>query len=115
MTKTDLPPPDPIELAGELAKAYTGKNYTPLDRFKDFRQLFLGSEQGRRVLWQILAWGHMFASSTALAQHDSNKTFTLEGERNIALRIFAAIHQEPKPLPTRANTRKEQVNAQESA
>lgn len=31
-----------------------GQGYTPLDRHRDFRRVFLGSEEGRRVLGQIV-------------------------------------------------------------
>ena len=99
---TTLPPPDPEAFFAELAAAWTGKNYTETERYKDFRQLFMGSDQGKRVLYQILGWGHMFRSSAALALHDPYRTQFHDGERNLTLRIFNAVHVEPKDKPTRA-------------
>ncbi len=102
MKKDDI---DPEAFFADLAKAYNGPSYTDVDRYRDFRQLFLGSEQGKRVLWQMLGWGHVFRSSAAMAGHDTNRTLFHEGERNLALRLFNTIHVEPKERPTRANSK----------
>lgn len=99
---TALSPPDPEAFFAELSAAWTGKNYTELERYKDFRQLFMGSDQGKRVLYQIIGWGHMFRPSASLAGHEPYRTMFHEGERNLTLRIFNAVHVEPKEKPTRA-------------
>lgn len=102
MTKDAI---DPEAFFSELSKSYTGPEYTEMDRYRDFRELFLGSDRGKRVLWQLMGFGHMFRSTAALAAHDTNRAFFHEGERNVALRIFNTVHVEPKAKPARANTK----------
>jgi hypothetical protein len=100
-----IAPPDIEAFFTDLAKAFTGK-YTEEDRYREFRQVFLDTEQGRRVLYQILRWGHKFASSAKLAGFDPYKTMFHEGERNMALHIFATIHQQPQAKPQRQTSKK---------
>lgn len=84
-------------------------NYTPLDRYRDFRAVFLASEQGRRVLHEILGWGHMFRPSfVGGGQVDPYRLAIREGERHMALRLLTTIKAEPRAnMPTRANTKGE--------
>lgn len=96
---------DPEAFFAELSKSYNGADYTEIDRYRDFRELFLGSDRGKRVLWQLMGFGHMFRSTAALAGHETNKAFFHDGERNVALRIFNTVHVEPKARPTRANAK----------
>ena len=100
-----LLPPEAEELFAEIVKARLGPSYTEIDRYRDFRQLFLSSDQGKRVLYQLLGWGHMVQSSAGLANNETNRTFLIEGERNLALRILRTIYVEPKPKPTQATSR----------
>jgi hypothetical protein len=84
----------------DLARTHPGTAaYTAMDRYRDFRAVLLGSDQGKRVLYEIMSKGHMFASSAALGRHDANKTFFHEGERNLALMIFGFARAEPKAKP----------------
>lgn len=71
-----------------------------MDRFRDFRAVFMGNEQGKRVLRDILEWGHVWQSSMA---PDPNQVMFSEGERNLALKIMAAVHNEPVERPTHTN------------
>ncbi len=90
-----------------LSAAHPGPgNYTPLDRYRDFRSVFLSTEQGKRVLYEILGFGHMFRSLAYGAKFETNRVFYHEGERNLALRIVSTINIEPKPKPDRANSTK---------
>jgi hypothetical protein len=73
-----------------------------MDRYRDFRQLFLETEQGRRVLYEILGWGGMFQPSAPRAKFETNETFFHDGERNVALRIMTTMNAEPKARPTSA-------------
>ena len=96
---------DAEELFAQIVRAQIGASYTEIDRYRDFRQLFIGSDQGKRVFYQLLNWGHMVANSAGLANHETNRTQFFEGERNLALRILRTIYVEPKPRPTQANRR----------
>lgn len=79
--------------------------YTAIDKYRDFRAVF-GTEQGRRVLYEILAWGHMFRPSILGAPIDPYLTHVHEGERNIALRLLNTISKEPVTPPTEANRKR---------
>ncbi len=72
---------------------------SPMDRYRDFRQLFLGTDQGKRVLADVLEWGHNWKSTAV--RGDSHETYRREGERNLMLKILTAIHMEPREPVTR--------------
>lgn len=93
--------PDPEGFLSELARSYPGKAYRPMDRYRDFRRVFLDSEQGRRVLYEILSWSGMFRSSAVQAKFETNETFFHDGEENIGLKLMATMHAEPKERPGR--------------
>lgn len=82
------------DLAAARASAYTD-----MDRYSEFRALFLGSDMGKRVLYEILGWGHVFHSSAAMGRFEPNRVMFNEGERNLALKIFATARVEPKAKP----------------
>jgi hypothetical protein len=98
----------------DLAKGFLNVNgpYDAMARYQDFRQLFTGTEQGRRVLYQILGWGHVFGNPAAKAGFDTNKTFHCNGENNLALKIFGTVHKEPKPQPTETNKQPQKGKSQ---
>jgi hypothetical protein len=87
--------PDPEALFAEIA--HTG--YRDEDRYREFRRVFLGSDEGRRVLHEILSWGHMFQSSVGRTDIDPNRVLFLEGERNLALKLLATLNAEPTARP----------------
>lgn len=87
--------PDPEALFAEIA--HTG--YRDEDRYREFRLVFLGSDEGRRVLHEILSWGHMFQSSVGRADIDPNRVLFFEGERNMALKLLATLNAEPPERP----------------
>ena len=97
--------PDEIEaLFEELARSRLGRQeYTNIDRYRDFRSLFLSTDQGRRVLYEIMAWGHIYRSTAV--RGDPHETYRREGERNMALRVLTTIHVEPKAPPTEQKTK----------
>jgi hypothetical protein len=90
--------PDPEAFLAELAASYPGK-YRPKDRYRDFRRVFLDSEQGRRVLYELLSWGNMFRPSAPMARFDPYETMFHDGERNVALKIMSTMHAEPRERP----------------
>ena len=96
-------PFDPEALMAEVAQAW-GATREPAQVAADFRQLLLGSEQGKRVLYQIFVWGHFWGPSMAA---DPQTTAFKEGERSVALKVMAALRNDPKPLPTRQRAKPE--------
>lgn len=88
--------PDPERLFAEIASGFA----TDMDRYRDFRAVFLSDERGRRVLHEILGWGHVFRSSVQGRPVDPHQVTFREGERNLALRILAALNAEPVDRPT---------------
>jgi len=82
-------PNDPHALFADLAAARRGLAWSELDRRRDFRAVFLGSAAGRRVLYEILAWSRVFAST--FVPGDAFATHWREGGRDVGLRILAVL------------------------
>ena len=90
-------PPDPMEFFARLMRAKLGEGYGAVERHKDFSAVFLGKSdaaQGSRVLWQIFEWARMY--QRVAAPGDAHETYFRDGERNIGLRILAALISEPE-------------------
>ncbi len=87
--------PDPVAFLSELAVAHPGKRYTKMDKYRDFRWLFLGSAEGKRVLYEILAWGGVFQSSAPRSGFGTNETFFHDGQGDIALKLMDTMNNEP--------------------
>ena len=91
---------DPLDeldaLMAELGVVQTSAR-NDLDRYREFRDVFLGTDVGKRVLHDILSWGHVWASS--VVRENSHMTFVYEGERKLALKVLTAIHMEPRLQP----------------
>lgn len=82
-------PSDPQALFADLAATRRGLDYGEADRRRDFRNVFLGSVAGRRVLYEILAWSRVFAST--FVPGDAYATHWREGGRDVGLRILAVL------------------------
>ncbi len=85
--------PGPDSLFDVLARAREGYDYSDEERRRDFRAVLFGSDAGRRVLYEILAWSHVFAST--FVPGDACATHWREGGRDVGLRILAALAPEP--------------------
>ena len=74
---------------------------TDLDRYKDFRTVFLDTEPGRRVFNEILGMGYMAHAPIKYnkAGVDVNATLIATGERKMALAIHRLTMVEPPPPP----------------
>lgn len=82
--------------------------YAETERWRDFRAVFLGSDAGRRVFRELLAWGHMFRPSFAAGGAiDAYRMAVHEGERNLALKLLATVSREPPARPARAKSQRE--------
>ena len=86
----DAAPPDLMAFQRQLARAAGIANYTPRDRHRDFRAVFMASVQGRRVLYQILEWSHMWGH--LVVPGDASATHVQLGERNVGLRLVATLN-----------------------
>ena len=94
--------PDPEAFLAELAVAHPGKLYARMDRYRDFHRVFLGDEQGKRVLYEILTFCGMYQSAAPKAGFDPHKTMFFNGQQDIAFKLLATIHAEPKAKPAKA-------------
>jgi len=95
--RASAPPPDPVAFFEGLMRAKIGEGYGAVERYKDFRAVFLGDStaaQGNRVLWQIFEWCRMY--QRVAAPGDAHETYFRDGERNIGLRILVALNHEPE-------------------
>lgn len=95
---------DPEAFFDDLLRARLGAGYGPVERTRDFRRVF-ASPAGRRVLWQILEWAHLFRP--VAVKGDSHETYRRDGERNIGLRILATLNAEPLERATEAQKENE--------
>ena len=82
------------------------KTSSDMDKYRDYRQVFLGSEQGLRVLASILADCHFFRTPVQSRPVDPYATHIAIGERNAAQRLMKTIMEEPKPKPTQREKQK---------
>jgi len=73
--------------------------YSPRDKYHDFRRLFTGTDEGKRVMREILSWGRMFKPSILGSPIDPYLMAVREGERNMALRLLATVINEPPERP----------------
>jgi len=83
--------PDPDAFLRELKSAQLGR-YSRMQMYKDFRTVFLGTPAGKRVLWKILEWAHVYKSNM---NNDSNLVIFREGERNLGLKVMRTMNTEP--------------------
>lgn len=81
--------PDPEALFADLARTHEHGPYNGADRRRDFRRVFLDSQAGKRVLYELFAWSHMFSST--FVPGDSYATHWREGGRDIGLRILTVL------------------------
>ena len=96
---------DDADLLAALVSLPATEGYTPAERYHDFRQLFMGSDQGKRVLREILAWGHLLRPAVISRPVDPYLTHVREGESNMARRLLATVCREPSlPPPSQTQT-----------
>jgi len=70
---------------------------TKLDRYRDFRKVFLGSDEGKRVLHDILGLAKLSApiAPPFPEKIDTNRMMVLEGGRELAVKIIEVVLKEP--------------------
>ncbi len=90
------------ELMADLASALTSGR-TRVEQHADFRQVFLGTDAGKRVLYDILGWAHVWG--TSVVKGDPYLTHVREGERALAIKILAVLHVQPKARPDKQRSK----------
>jgi hypothetical protein len=78
-----------------LASLPSLQGYSKKDQYHDFRQLFMGTEQGKKVFAQILEWGHLLRPSSSGKPIDPYLTHVHDGESNIARKLLVTVINEP--------------------
>lgn len=91
-----------LEWSREIADALPQASYSVRDRTRDFRALFSVTEQGRRVLAQVLSrcrlWDRTYAGD------DTHETAFREGNRDIGLWLMDVMEAEPRDAPASADS-----------
>jgi hypothetical protein len=88
--------PDPEAFLAALAASHPGKGYSKVDRYREFRRVFLDSEEGKRVLYEIFSFCGMFRSAAPAANFDPHQTMFLNGQQDIAFLLLATMNAEPR-------------------
>ena len=94
------------ELLAALEDLPRTDNYSPKDRYADFRHVFTGSEQGKRVYRELLAWGRIFSVGISGNPIDPYRMMIAEGNRNFATKLMAAVNIEPPEHAVKATSRR---------
>lgn len=89
--------PDPLAFFERLRRVQFGENYSDAERYRDFRRVFLGTPAGRRCLYQIFEWTHVF--HTSVVPGDPYMSHFQDGERAIGLQILSVLNAEPGEAP----------------
>lgn len=86
--------PDPVAFQARLGRAFgiDPRRYPAAALHRDFREVLAKTARGQRVLYKILEWGHVYQPS--FVHGDPHGTAFRDGERNLALRILAALNAE---------------------
>ena len=93
------------ELLAELVALLPHDGRSPIERYQDFRKVF-GTVEGKRVLREILSWGGMIRAPILGKPIDPYAMAVAFGERNMALKLMAAVYVEPTDKPQRAQRKK---------
>ena len=83
-----------------LASLPSQENYLPMDKYRDFQKVF-GTDEGKRVLREIFAWGRMFRAPVLGKPIDPYAMAIAFGEHNMALKLLATVYTEPPEKPQR--------------
>jgi hypothetical protein len=98
------------ELLASLNELPKTDKYSAKDRYADFRQVFMGSDQGKRVYRELLAWGRIFNTRIPVDSDSMYKVGIYEGNRNFATKLMAAVNIEPTEQQIKATSRRKISN-----
>ncbi len=91
-------------LLGDSKSSYP----TDMERYAEFRMVFLASDAGKRVLKDIMIMAGMVKSTSV--RGDPYETYRLGGERDLGLKIAKTVFNEPRTQVTQQNSTEENVN-----
>lgn len=94
---------DPKALFDVLAMDPGAYGKDRMQRYREFRRLFLESEEGLRVLHEILRQCGVNKVATAPGPVDSHRVCFNDGMRNVGLWLIGTIMQEPVAQPAQVN------------
>jgi len=92
------------ELLDSIKDLPVTDNYSPRDRYQDFRQVFTGSEQGKRVYRELLSWGKFFSSTAYGSPIDPLRMAMNQGFSDFSKKLLAAVEIEPPELKTKTRS-----------
>lgn len=81
------------------------QDYSAEDQYRDFRRVFMDSDEGKRVLHQIIAWTGFFK---VLRPSDLRPEVLAHcnGERHVGMKILQAVTKEPPTRPSEAKRKR---------
>lgn len=86
--------PDQVSAVSALVPPL-GDSYRRIDMIRDFRRVFLGSDEGRRVLGHLLAWCGHGASGLTEGLSPSESLLIHEGKRSIGISLMGWLQTIP--------------------
>ena len=72
------------------------ESYTALDRYRDFRVVFMQTDEGGRVWRRIMEMGCVFEEPRLTSPVDPYMLVAYRGKRQLALEIFKTTTDEPR-------------------
>ena len=87
---------------------YSVGNRTKRDRYREFRNVFMATDEGKRVLYEILRMARLSADlvDSYPSPVDEKRILVWEGRRNLANDILKVLHREPvEEKPTQTTNR----------
>lgn len=97
---------DPVDLILSIPPIV---NYSAEDRYRDFQRVFLGSEEGTRVLRWLLDETKLFSTVRPVSPVDVHLITFHEGERHVGMKLLQVLTVDPtsQPKPTTAKRTRE--------
>jgi len=97
---------DPLEMMDHMTRS---EEYDPAERYRDFRELFLGTDHGVRVLREIMSWGYVNTTMLPpVGPVDINRLTAEAGARRLALQIWNCCLRPPATRPPSQNVREKE-------
>lgn len=90
------------DILGEVTKLPL-TNYTNKDRYHDFRKVFMGTDEGKRVLSEIVKWAKLLDAPKLTSPIDPYFLAIREGGHNLVRKLLVTIYKEPPEQPTQTN------------
>jgi hypothetical protein len=83
------------------------ENYDNKEQYRDFRKVFMGTEEGKRVLRRIMELGSVFQQSALVSPVDPYMLAAFRGRSYLALKILSIVNNEPAEPPTQTTKRED--------